>query len=156
MLTTVYPETFNFSWWHPGWVVFISIVIWYEAIKRVSRDDKNAIDKVFSIAKLYIEVLNAKKPDGKFKYKKPLRFVRFNEAGDFPNQWVLEAAARFAAFAKNYGIMCMAYGAKKQLDFTAIAEGTDEPIDKLIKIIPITANKHSNLLEIKLKYSIDV
>lgn len=33
MLTTVYPETFNFSWWHPGWVVFISIVIWYEAIK---------------------------------------------------------------------------------------------------------------------------
>lgn len=108
--------------------------IWYEAIKRVSRDDKNAIDKVFSIAKLYIEVLNAKKPDGKFKYKKPLRFVRFNEAGDFPNQWVLEAAARFAAFAKNYGIMCMAYSAKKQLDFTAIAEGTDEPIDKLIKI----------------------
>lgn len=33
MLTTVYPETFNFSWWHPGWVVFITIVIWYEAIK---------------------------------------------------------------------------------------------------------------------------
>lgn len=33
MLTTVYPETFNFSWWHPGWVIFITIVIWYEAIK---------------------------------------------------------------------------------------------------------------------------
>jgi hypothetical protein len=108
--------------------------IWYEALKNAAKKDKNAIDKVFSIAKLYIEVLNAKKPNGEFMYKKPLRFVRFNEAGDFPHQKILEAAARFAEFAKGYGIMCMAYSAKKQLDFTKIADGTSEPIDKLIKI----------------------
>ena len=108
--------------------------MWYEALKKVSKGDKSAIDKIFSIAKLYVEVLNAKKPNGDFMYKKPLRFVRFNEAGDFPHQDVLEAAARFAAFAKDYGIMCMAYSAKKHLDFTAVAEGTDLPIDKLIKI----------------------
>lgn len=35
MLTTTYPETFNFTWWHPGWVIFISIVIWYELIKLI-------------------------------------------------------------------------------------------------------------------------
>lgn len=108
--------------------------IWYEALKNAAKKDKNAIDKVFSIAKLYIEVLNAKKPNGEFMYKKPLRFVRFNEVGDFPHQYILDAAARFADFAKKYGIMCMAYSAKKQLDFTKVADGTSEPIDKLIKI----------------------
>lgn len=35
MLTTTYPETFNFNWWHPGWVIFIGIVVWYELIKLI-------------------------------------------------------------------------------------------------------------------------
>lgn len=35
MLTTTYPETFNFNWWHPGWVIFIGIIVWYELIKLI-------------------------------------------------------------------------------------------------------------------------
>lgn len=35
MLTTTYPETFNFNWWHPGWVVFIGIIVWYELVKLI-------------------------------------------------------------------------------------------------------------------------
>lgn len=35
MLTTTYPETFNFNWWHPGWVIFIGIVVWYELVKLI-------------------------------------------------------------------------------------------------------------------------
>ena len=108
--------------------------LWRRAMAKVTSGDKDAIEKVFSIARLYVETLNAKKSNGNFIYKKPLRFVRFNEAGDFPNQRVLESAARFAAFAKDYGIMCMAYTANKRLDFTAIPEGCDLPVDKLIKI----------------------
>lgn len=108
--------------------------LWRRAMAKVTSGDKDAVEKVFSIARLYVETLNAKKSDGEFMYKKPLRFVRFNEAGDFPNQRVLESAARFAAFAKEYGIMCMAYTANKKLDFTAIPEGCDLPVDKLIKI----------------------
>ncbi len=33
MLTSIYPDTFNFSWWHPGWVIFFFIPIWYQLIK---------------------------------------------------------------------------------------------------------------------------
>jgi hypothetical protein len=109
--------------------------LWREALRKaISGKSNDPIEKVFNIAKLYIETLNAKNSKGEYKYKKPLRFVRFNEAGDFPHQRILDAAARFAEFAKNYGIMCMAYTSNAKLDFTKVAEGTSLPIDKLIKI----------------------
>lgn len=103
-------------------------------IRAMETKSDSPIESVFNIAKLYIKTLNAKNDNGEFKYKKPLRFVRFNEAGDFPNQRILNAAARFADFAKEYGIMCMAYTANSKLDFTRIADGTSVPIDNLIKI----------------------
>ena len=109
--------------------------LWREALRKAIKEHSDdPIEKIFSIARLYIETLNVKKENGEFKYKKPLRFVRFNEAGDFPHQRVLDAAARFAEFAKKYGIMCMAYTSNANLDFTRIAKGTSLPIDKLIKI----------------------
>lgn len=108
--------------------------LWRAAMSKAISGDKTAIDKIFSIARLYVETLNAKKDDGSYKYKKPLRFVRFNEAGDFPTQSIVNAAADFAAFAKEYGIICMAYTANKRLNFKAIHPETGLPIDKLIKI----------------------
>lgn len=108
--------------------------LWREAMNQVIYKDKNAVDKVFSIARLYIETLNAKKPNGDYKYSKPIRFVRFNEVGDFTTQSIVNAAADFAAFAKQYGVICMAYTANKRLNFRAIHPGTGLPIDKLIKI----------------------
>lgn len=109
--------------------------LWREALRKAIKEKSDdPIEKVFNIARLYIETLNVKKENGEFKYKKPLRFVRFNEAGDFPHQRVLDAAARFAEFAKKYGIMCMAYTSNANLDFTKVAKGTSLPIDKLIKI----------------------
>lgn len=108
--------------------------LWTAAHQKYKQGFEDAIDKLFGIARLYIELLNEKLPNGKNRYKKPIKFVRFNEAGDFKCQVILDAAARFAAFAKEYGIMCMAYTANKNLDFKKIPTGLDLPIDKLIKI----------------------
>ena len=109
--------------------------LWREALRKALKQHSDEpIERIFDIAKLYITTLNAKKNNGEYISKKPLRFVRFNEAGDFPHQRVLNAAARFAEFAKSYGIMCMAYTSNRMLDFTKVADGTSLPIDKLIKI----------------------
>lgn len=108
--------------------------LWARAMIKEKEGLENSVEKVFGIARRYVELLNAKKNDGTNVYKKPLRFIRFNEAGDFPCQVILEAAARFAAFAKEYGIMSMAYTANKNLNFKAIPSGLDKPIDFYIKI----------------------
>ena len=94
--------------------------MWKRAIKN------NKIGEVFGIAQMYIEILQ--------KTKKPIRYVRFNEAGDFiTNQDMLDAAALFASkIKKQYGIMSMAYTANNRLDFRKKIDG--EPIDKIIKI----------------------
>ena len=93
--------------------------MWKRAIKN------NKIGEVFGIAQMYIEILQ--------KTKKPIRYVRFNEAGDFLNQDILDAAALFAStMRKQYGIMSMAYTANSRLDFRKEIDG--EPIDKIIKI----------------------
>ena len=49
------------------------------------------------------------------KTKKPIKYVRFNEAGDFLNQDILDAAALFASTIKKYGVISMAYTANKDL-----------------------------------------
>ena len=107
---------------------------WRAARDKYRAGFADAIERVFGIARKYIEGLNAKKPNGEYKYKKPIRFIRFNEAGDFFCQVILDSAARFAAFAKEYGIMSMAYTANKNLDFKKIPDGLDKPIDNYIKI----------------------
>jgi hypothetical protein len=78
---------------------------WRAARDKYRAGFADAIERVFGIARKYIEGLNEKKPNGEYKYKKPIRFIRFNEAGDFFCQVILDSAARFAAFAKEYGIM---------------------------------------------------
>lgn len=93
--------------------------MWIRAIRN------KKIGEVFGIAQMYIEILK--------NTKKPIRYVRFNEAGDFLNQDILDAAALFASTVKKeYGVMSMAYTANKFLDFTKEIDG--QPIDKIIKI----------------------
>lgn len=93
--------------------------MWINAIKN------KAVGEVFGIAQMYIDILQ--------KTKKPIRYVRFNEVGDFLNQDILNAAALFAKMIKErYGVMSMAYTANNRLDFTKEIGGI--AIDKLIKI----------------------
>ena len=108
--------------------------LWQRALYSKKKGIEDAIDRMFGIARMYIEGLNAKKKNGSNVYKKPIKFIRFNESGDFPCQIILEAAAKLAAFAKEYGIMSMAYSSNSSLNFTAIPKGLDMPIDKYIKI----------------------
>ena len=95
--------------------------IWQKAFKA------DELQKMFNIAEMYIAELS--------KYKNPIKFIRYNEAGDFPNMKYLQAAAAFSKKMKDeYGVLSMAYTAKKNLDFSMPLEGTNEPIDHIIKI----------------------
>lgn len=63
------------------------------------------LQQVFNIAKLYIDTYK--------NSSKPIKWVCFNEAGDFPNQEVLDYATQFAKeIEQEYGVKCMAYTAK--------------------------------------------
>ena len=96
--------------------------MWTRALKN------NLIGEVFGIAETYIEVSQ--------KTKKPIKYVRFNEVGDFPidkEQRILDAAALFAQkMKKDYGVQSMAYTANKLLNYKKLING--EPIYKIIKI----------------------
>lgn len=93
--------------------------MWNRAIKN------ELIGEVFGIAQMYIQILSTT--------QKPIRYIRFNEAGDFTNQKILNAAALFAyEMRKNFGVMSMAYTSNVMLDFTKEING--EPIDSIIKI----------------------
>lgn len=99
--------------------------LWRQAMKRASSGDSTGLEKIFSIAELYIQVLS--------NTKKPIKFIRFNEAGDFTTQSLLDSAARFAKKVKEqYGVISMAYTARNGLNFTKEIDGM--PIDKIIKI----------------------
>ena len=63
-------------------------MFWRAAMEKY-RGIEDAIDRVFGIARKYIEGLNAKKEMAKIWYKKANTFYRFNEAGDFPVQVIL-------------------------------------------------------------------
>ena len=87
--------------------------------------NKNLIDGLFNIAELYIQEA--------LKTKKPIKYIRYNEVGDFPNQNILRKAAKFAQYVKDkYNIMTMAYTAKKNLNPTEEING--EPIDTIMAI----------------------
>ena len=93
--------------------------MWIRAIKN------KAVGEVFGIAQMYVAILK--------NTAKPIRYIRFNEVGDFLNQEILDAAAVFAKEMRNkYGVMSMAYTANNRLDFSKEIEG--EAIDKIIKI----------------------
>lgn len=93
--------------------------MWNRALKN------DALSEVFGIAQMYIEILS--------KTKKPIKYIRFNEAGDFINQKILDSAAIFAQEMKEkYGVLSMAYTANKFLDFTKEINGIS--IDNIIKI----------------------
>lgn len=52
-----------------------------------------------------------------------VKWVRFNESGDFPNQVTLNAAADFADEIKEeFGVKCMAYSARGDLDFSRASQ----------------------------------
>ena len=93
--------------------------MWYQAIKN------DAISEVFGIAQMYIEITQST--------NKPIKYIRFNEVGDFINQKILDAAALFASeMKKQYGVISMAYTANSKLDFAKKING--QSIDKIIKI----------------------
>ena len=99
--------------------------LWIETMKQSYYGKTELLDKIFSIAELYIKVL--------VNTKKPIKFIRFNEAGDFLSQRLLDNAALFAKKVKEeYGVISMAYTARNDLDFTKEIDGL--PIDKIIKI----------------------
>lgn len=85
------------------------------------------LDRFFKIAKLYIDLLK--------KSKNPIKWVRFNEAGDFPNQEVLNYAVEFAKQVEKDGVKCMAYTARGNLNFSeastvmAINASTNKVLD---------------------------
>jgi hypothetical protein len=68
------------------------------------------LDKFFAIAHKYIELLK--------NTKKPIKWVRFNEIGDFPNQAVLDACTEFAKTVAKDGVKCMAYTANGRLNYS--------------------------------------
>ena len=91
----------------------------------------NKVDKIFDIAKMYI--------DGLKDSKTPIKWVRFNEAGDFPTNSVVRAAVKFAQeVEREYGVKCMAYTANGRLaslkdaaKVMAINASTNKVLDKM-------------------------
>jgi hypothetical protein len=87
---------------------------------------KNMLDGLFDIAELYIiESIE--------HTRKPIKYIRYNEAGDFVDQEMLVKAARFSKKMRDkYGVMSMAYTANTRLDPSQEVDG--EPIDTIIAI----------------------
>ena len=86
------------------------------------------LGRFFQIAELYINLFE--------NSNMPIKWIRFNEAGDFPNQAVLEAATQFAInVEEKYGVKCMAYTARGDLNFSnaskamAINASTNKVLD---------------------------
>ena len=87
--------------------------------------NNNMLEGIFRIAELYI--IAAKETP------RPIRYIRYNEVGDFVDQKMLELAAKFSRMVKDkYGIISMAYTSKKGIDPSAEIDG--EPIDMIIAI----------------------
>lgn len=86
---------------------------------------QNLLDGLFDIAELYITEAA--------KTKTPIRYIRYNEAGDFTGQDVLVKAAEFSKLVRDkYGILSMAYTANPKVDPSQEVDG--EPIDTIIAI----------------------
>lgn len=87
--------------------------------------NKNLIGGLFNIAELYIQEA--------LKTKKPIKYIRYNEVGDFPNQKILIKAAEFSQYVKKkYNVISMAYTSKKGIDPTELVNG--EPVDMIMAI----------------------
>ena len=87
---------------------------------------RNLLDGLFDIAELYII-------ESREHTKKPIKYIRYNEVGDFVDQSMLEKAARFSKKMRDkYGVVSMAYTANKRLDPSQMVDG--EPIDMIIAI----------------------
>ena len=87
---------------------------------------KNMLDGLFDIAELYII-------ESREHTRKPIKYIRYNEVGDFINQDMLIKAARFSKKMRDkYGVISMAYTANKRLDPSQDVDG--EPIDTIIAI----------------------
>lgn len=82
------------------------------------------IDGLFDIAELYII-------EAKEHTKKPIKYIRYNEAGDFIDQALLVKAAEFSQKVRDkYGVISMGYTANPRVDLSQEVNG--EPIDTII------------------------
>lgn len=81
----------------------------HKLLAKCNSQDK--LGRFFQIAELYITLLQ--------NSKTPIKWIRFNEAGDFPNQKVLNMATKFAEkVEQQYGVKSMAYTARGDLNFS--------------------------------------
>ena len=86
----------------------------------------NLLKGLFDIAELYI--IESIEHTGK-----PIKFIRYNEAGDFDDQNMLVMAAEFSKKVRDkYNVLSMAYTANPRLDPSVEVDG--EPIDTIIAI----------------------
>lgn len=86
----------------------------------------NLLQGLFDIAELYITESIA-------HTKKPIKFIRYNEAGDFVDQNMLVMAAKFSKKVRDkYNVLSMAYTANPRIDPSVEVDG--EPIDTIIAI----------------------
>lgn len=86
----------------------------------------NLLKGLFDIAELYI--IESIEHTGK-----PIKFIRYNEAGDFVDQNMLVMAAEFSKKVRDkYNVLSMAYTANPRLDPSVEVDG--EPIDTIIAI----------------------
>lgn len=101
------------------------------------------LDGFFKIAEEYVKEYDktnkkVKNPEtGKTEsVKNGIKYIRFNEVGDFPNQDFLDMAAKFAyKMKKEYGIKSMAYTAKTKIDPSKeieVEKNVFLPIDTII------------------------
>ena len=90
---------------------------------------QNKLPEFFNIAKKYIEMFS--------ETNQPIKWVRFNEAGDFLNQKTVDLATQFAKDVyEQYGVKCMAYTAKpwdyrEASKYIAINASTNKIFDKM-------------------------
>lgn len=87
---------------------------------------KNMLGSFFDVAELYIV-------EAEERTKKPIKYIRYNEVGDFIDQAHLIKCAEFSQKVRDkYGVISMAYTANPRLDLSEMVNG--EPIDAIIAI----------------------
>lgn len=73
-------------------------------------DSQNAIEIMLDIEKIITRA------------KKPIKFIRFNESGDFRNQADVDKLNELAKLLDNFGLVVYGYTARSDLDFNNLSE----------------------------------
>ncbi len=84
-------------------------------------------------SKQFVKQLNLEKKN------KPIKFLRFNESGDFKNQGDVDRAIKIAALLKKQGIVTYTYTSRHDLNFLnrkdLVITGTEFMLDNMFHIV---------------------